>query len=299
LFRSLSSHHATCRLAAASVLIGTLACSGGAPSEPPLATPSVSVNPSGVVLGGPVEVTYRFAVASDAPNLGEDLLVFVHFVDNEGRLLWTDDHEPPTPSMGWAAGQTVEYTRTVFVPAASLYIGPARILVGLYSREDGRRVPLDGTDVGQLAYAVGTLELLPQADTVFMVPSDGWYAPEVAETGSLVEWQWTSRTALLTFRNPRRAATFFLHLDGRPDLVEGAQVVTISIGEAILDQFTLESSDAVVRKIPIAAAEFGEADLVELTIDAGQTFVPAQVAAGNGDTRELGVRVFHSFLQPL
>ena len=62
-----------------------------------------------VALGSPVEVTYRFTVASDAGPLG-NRKVFVHFVDADGEQMWTDDHDPPTPTSAWKPGQTVEYT---------------------------------------------------------------------------------------------------------------------------------------------------------------------------------------------
>jgi hypothetical protein len=39
--------------------------------------------------------------------------------------------------------------------------------------------------------------------------------------------------------------------------------------------------------------------MVELLLAANRTFVPALVpGAKSGDTRELGVRVFHAFIQP-
>ncbi len=56
----------------------------------------------------------------------------VHVVDTDDELMWTDDHEPPTPTTQWKPGQTIEYTRTVFVPVYP-YVGDATIQLGLYS----------------------------------------------------------------------------------------------------------------------------------------------------------------------
>ena len=44
---------------------------------------------------------------------------------------------------------------------------------------------------------------------------------------------------------------------------------------------------------PVTAAQLGAGDMAELTIEVDQTFVP-----GGGDTRELGIRVFHAFIEP-
>jgi hypothetical protein len=53
-----------------------------------------------------------------------------------------------------------------------------------------------------------------------------------------------------------------------------------------------------VHKIPLAAADLGSADMVEIRLVANRTFVPAlDPSTKSGDTRELGVRVFHAFVQ--
>jgi hypothetical protein len=44
---------------------------------------------------------------------------------------------------------------------------------------------------------------------------------------------------------------------------------------------------------PVTAAQFGPADMSELVIDVDKTF-----SAGGGDPRELGIRVFHAFVEP-
>ena len=65
----------------------------------------VSLSRPKVALGSPVEVTYKFTVAPDAPSLGQRR-VFVHFLDADEELMWTDDHDPPTPTSEWKPGQT-------------------------------------------------------------------------------------------------------------------------------------------------------------------------------------------------
>src|SRR6476646_577579 len=96
-------------------------------SAPPMATPSITLSRDKVPLGGPVDITYKFIVANDA-SCTQNYRVMVHVVDPNEELMWTDDHDPPVPTSGWKPGQTVEYTRTVFVPVYP-YVGEAVIQI--------------------------------------------------------------------------------------------------------------------------------------------------------------------------
>lgn len=283
---------------AVAALAVTAACSKRAADEPALATPAITVNHARAALGSPIEITYQFVVAAGAPKVDQRYRVFVHFLDSSGELMWTDDHEPPVPTTDWVAGKTIAYTRTVFVPIYP-YVGEATVRLGLYSDAQRRRVVLAGEDNGQRAYKVGTLTLLPQSENVFLIYKDGWHPAEVASDNAAVEWQWTKREGLISFRNPRRDAMLFLHLDGRPDLAGRSQTVTVTLAGQVLESFDLASRDEAIRKIPVAAAQFGGADMVDLRLTVDPTFVPAQVpASGSADQRELGVRVFHAFIEP-
>jgi hypothetical protein len=223
----------------------------------------------------------------------------VHFLDADEELMWTDDHDPPTPTSKWQPGQTIEYTRTVFIQLYP-YNGLATVQMGLYSRQDGRRLPLAGENTGQRGYKVGTIDLLPRSENIFLVFKDGWQPEEVAADNAAVTWQWTKREATLSFRNPKRDALFYLHLDGRPDLfTPAAQRVVVAAGDQVIDDFSLTTRDEVIRKVPVSAAQFGAGETVDLTIKVDPSFVPALVPAANSkDPRELGVRVFHVFVEP-
>jgi hypothetical protein len=69
--------------------------------------------------------------------------------------------------------------------------------------------------------------------------------------------------------------------------------------DQVLDDFMLAPAQIVLHKVPISATQFGAADMVELSILVDKTFVPALLPAStNRDPRELGVRVFHAFVEP-
>ena len=284
-----------------SLLVAALAvmatgCGGSADTAAPLATPSVSVNHTRVPLGSPIEVTYRFQVAPSA-RFDKDYRVLVHYLDADDELMWTDDHMPPQPTTSWKPGQTVEYTRTVFVPLYP-YIGESAIAVGLYAPGSGDRAPLAGEAIGQRAYRVARIRLQPQTDNVFLAFLDGWHGPEAAADNQSVEWQWTRKEGVVRFRNPKRNAVFYLHYDGQPSMFDTPQTVTVSLGAEVIDTFQVSSPEEAIRKIAIKSAQFGPDDVVMIRIAVDKTFVPALAKPGSGDSRELGIRVFHAFVEP-
>jgi len=151
----------------ACVLLSVAACKRKEPDAPPVATPSVTVNHDRAPLGSPLDITYKFVVASDA-KFDEDYRVMLHVVDTDEEMIWTDDHNPPIPTRQWKPGQTVDYTRTIFVPVYP-YVGEATLEVGLYSTSSQKRLPLNGENVGQRAYKVGRI-FRPSSKTGGMRP---------------------------------------------------------------------------------------------------------------------------------
>ena len=78
-----------------------------------------------------------------------------------------------------------------------------------------------------------------------------------------------------------------------------AQQVTVTLGDQTIDTFTIQPKEELIRKPTITAAQLGTADVVELKIAVDKTYVPAVITNGaNRDPRELGVRVFHAYIQP-
>ena len=98
--------------------------------------------------------------------------------------MWTDDHEPAVPTSQWKPGQTVEYTRTVFVPIYP-YVGEAGVQMGLYSAK--RRQAAAARRARTAASArtrSAQLQLLPQTENIFLIFKDGWHPAEAARDNS-------------------------------------------------------------------------------------------------------------------
>lgn len=289
------------RLPACVLIVAASIAPGGCSSEeaepPPVATPSLKLSAERAPAGSPLEMTYQFVVADNAA-FSEDFRVFVHVVDTDEERMWDDDHSPPTPTSQWKPGQTIEYTRTIFVPVFP-YVGDATIRVGLHSLKDQRRLTLNGENVGQHAYRVARLQLLPQTDNLFTIFKEGWHMAEAPAHDANTEWQWTKRQATLTFKNPKRDSVLFLDADSPGRDLHSPQTVQLHLGGQVVEQFTLEPEKRELRKIKLPGALMGDAELAELQIAVDPPFVPQAVSGGKSkDTRELGIRVFHAYVDP-
>ncbi|HEV3061765.1 MAG TPA: hypothetical protein VGY48_26170 [Vicinamibacterales bacterium] len=284
-------------LAAVLTLASVAACSHKEPDAPPVATPSLTLNHERAPLGSPLDITYKFAVANDA-KFDEDYRVMVHVMDTDEQMIWTDDHNPPVPTRQWKPGQAVEYTRTVFVPVYP-YVGEATIQVGLYSTGSQKRLPLNGENVGQRAYKVGRVQLQPQTENLPSVFKDGWHAAEVVEHNTAIQWQWTKKEATFAFKNPRKDCIFYFDVDNPTSVLNEPRHVQLTLNGQPLEEFTLQPGVQELKKIPLKADQLGPGDNAELHILVDKSYIPALIpAANNKDPRELGIRVFHAFVDP-
>src|SRR2546428_6919599 len=130
--------------AVALIAVSTLAvaCRRKEPPAPPVASADMTVNRDKAPLGSPIEMTYKFGGAKDA-RFDEDYKGMVHVVDTDEQMIFAFDHMPPVPTTQWQPGQTVEYTRTEFIPIYP-YVGDTTIQIGLYSTRSPKPVPLAG-----------------------------------------------------------------------------------------------------------------------------------------------------------
>jgi hypothetical protein len=279
--------------------VAGVACSK-ADTTPPVATVSFASNKSRVPLGSPVELTYRFDVAPNAALTGGEYRVFVHVFGSDGQELWKDDHDPEPATSTWKPGQKVQYTRTRFVPITN-FQGEARVEIGLYRNEE--RLPLQGPDAADKdsasrSYHVGSLQLAPQSENLFVIYKAGWHPAEYAPDDPTKDWQWTQKSSVLALRNPHKDITFYLEFDARTDPFVGApQQVTVFAGDQALATFPADSTLPTLRKVPVTAAQLGSNEMAELRIEVDRTFVPAKLSGGGRDGRELGIRVYHAFVE--
>ena len=277
-------------LAAAILSVAVVAgCNRKPETVPCVATATVSMPRDRAAIGSPLKMTYKFDVTQP---VSSDFVVFVHVLDDQGDSLWGDDHQPPQPTSTWKPGQKVEYTRTIFVQNYP-YIGPAHVRIGLYQPSTSQRLPLCNSELSRQEYEVLKFQLLPQSENIFLIYKDGWHPAEVAPDNATVEWQWTKKAATISFKNPRKDSTFYLEFDARIDQFSPAQQVTIRSGAQVIGTFAADSKTTRLVSFPVTAAQLGDTDMAEITLEVDKVFAP-----GGSDPRELGIRVFHAFVEP-
>ena len=265
-----------------------------------MANVAFSASRQRVVTGGPVDLTYKFEVLPNATVDG-DYAVFVHLLDAEGGILWTDDHEPPIKTSVWKGGLTIgPYTRTRFVPRTP-YTGPVSIIVGLYKPGTEKRLTLSGTQPDpslnkRREYKVGEIEILPGSDDLRF--GSGWYDLDGDPKNPGGRWRWTQKSAAFTVRNPKRDVTLYLEADARTDAFATPQAVTILVNGQAVTTFSAANAQPEIHRIPITAAQMGSGEIAEIRIDVDRTFVPSQLPVRSLDTRELGLRVYNVFVEP-
>ena len=280
-------------VSASLVLLAGLTGCGVTDSAPPVATPAVELSRSSVSLGGTLDMRYRFTVAPDITDFPGDYQVFVQFLNTNGAVMFTDDHAPPQPTGTWRPGQEIEYDRRVIVPVDP-YTGQVTVAVGLQSPLNGNRLPLEGQYLGERAYSVGTLDMVPPSRNGLAKYQDGWHG---VESGTNRDWRWTTGRATIVFPNPRTAATLHLEVGGQPELLETAQRLTLEIDGTEIETLDLASEAPIFHRIDVPAESLGDGATVVLTLNVEGAFVPAEITGNeNPDRRELGARVFYAFL---
>lgn len=276
----------------------SLAACSSADNTTPVATVSVSAERARAPIGSPLQLTYRFQL-SGAP-IANDYTVFVHLVNADGQSLWNDDHEPAVPTSAWKPGQTVEYTRTRFLPSL-LHPGDATLEVGLYRGEE--RLPLTALRVprapGSRAYPVADLQLAPESENVFVIYQSGWYPDDFVPGDPAGSSKWTQQSATIAFRHPRADASLLLEYAARPDAFGGTpqNVTIVGAGNQAIASFPADSNEVRLRRIPVTSAQLGSGDMAELRIEVDKTFVPANLGTSERDVRDLGIRVYHAFVE--
>jgi hypothetical protein len=267
-------------------------------SSPPVANVTFSANVTKVAIGSPVDLTYKFDVLPNAAITG-DYLVFVHVVDVDGEMMWTDDHEPPVKTSLWKPGQTIgPYTRTRFVPKFP-YSGPASVVIGLYKRDGGERLALSSAIAdpkleARHEYRVGQLEIAPANDTI--KPTSGWYDLEGDQKEPENRWRWTQKSAVLSGPNPKKDVTLYVEFAAPADLFTPPQMVTIVANSRPVTTFAANNRERQLRRIPITASQLGSADTVEIRIDVDRTFMPSTISPESHDPRTLGLRIYNVFV---
>jgi hypothetical protein len=277
-------------LVAAGLLSG---CREGPPPEVHPIAPGLSVNRDRVPLGSALEVTFEWTVGPNAKPIPPGHRAFVHLLDSYGVILLTADHVPDPPPDEWRPGETYRYGRTLLVPV-SPYVGEARFVMGLYSTAgDGARLHLDGEGIGRQEYHVRTVDLLPQTENVFLVYKEGWHEPQLHPDNPAIEYTWTKREAVISFRNPKTDVVVYLQAETCFDCFSDPPTLALSVGP-VGTTIPIEDGQVFLERVRINAADLGTDEWIDLRLQMSESFVPARLTPPrNDDPRELALLVHH------
>ncbi|HSP07637.1 MAG TPA: hypothetical protein VLR94_10700 [Acidobacteriota bacterium] len=257
--------------------------------------PKVQINKKSAEMGTPIEVTYSFSTKKEYVALQRDLTVFCHFLDPKRVIRFQDDHLPSIPTSQWRPNGNYHYTRTVFIPK-NIPAGEYTLSLGIYSPEKGERFDLDAKTLDHRAYNMGTLliEIPPQDITIQY--AKGWYDPETIPSDVGEHWRWTKKEAVLKVRNPKADALLYFKADGNTEhFKDSPQMVTLKIGDNVIDTFPITSNMPFMKKYNVAKNLLGSGNMLELNVQVDRTFIPAEDKISS-DTRELGIRVYEIYL---
>lgn len=140
------------------LLLGPLGC-GGAQEGPPVATLDIEPREVTVNHSSYADLDLHWQLTGELEGRQGTLRVFVHLLDEEGRLTRTFDHLPPGE---WTVGEEWEDSTRIYqsVLAPPLPPGSYTLTIGLYDGAD-QRWPLDveGEAVDRQEYAVARVEV--------------------------------------------------------------------------------------------------------------------------------------------
>ncbi len=166
--------------------------------------------------------------------------------------------------------------------------------LGLYDPPSGKRLVLNAPEASRREYVVAKIQILASSrehlrDLQGRLAPGGKRRQEPAERVAVDQEDRDARRS----RTRRRTSTLYLEYDARPDLFTPPQQVTLKIGDQVVGQFTADAKSPTLLTFPMTAASSGPATWWTWSIDVDQTFKP-----GGTDPRELGIRVFHVYVEP-
>lgn len=245
------------------------------------------------------KMNYEFDVKDGFAGLDDDYRIFVHFWRLKTKeMLLQDDHTPEKPFSQWKPGDSIKYSREVFIPEFLDEFDidfegyeEVRLTIGLYkpTQEKGPKFILYQKVLNVESASLNAPEL---------VYDEGWNQPEQdpkIENPNEQSWRWTKKTAVCIVQNPRKESLLIIR--GGVDKAKiPDQKVIFKINDQVLDEFIPETAK-FEKKYIIAPEKMGSGDEFKLIIETDKTFIPSELDAKANDDRELGVQIFFLYFR--
>ena len=248
------------------VLAAAAGCSREQTAEPPVATPSVTLNKDRAAIGSPLRITYKFEPLAERTSTATTRSSSTSWIRKGRSSGRTTTSRRCRRRSGRPGSRSSTPGRSSFRTTRT----SARRSSGSVSTtpSTGKRLSLRASrrHPGRSTW-FEKLNLLPQSENIFLIYRDGWHPPEIDPNDPTSEWQWTKKNATVAFRNPKKDATFYLELDARPDLFTPPQQVTVTAGGSRSRTFAGRLKDRTLKTFPLTAAQFGDGDMAEIGVE--------------------------------
>jgi len=243
--------------ALALALISGWGCHGSRAASGPVAQieTDVSITPATVPEGQAIAVTYRWRTGPGFQPLSGDYLAFVHALDTEGAMVFTDDHAPTPMTSAWRPSQEYSYTHILFAP--QYMCGRLTLRVGLY--KDGERLTMRGKEVGRQEYAVGDLTIVARREPPVRFGAD-WSRPESYLADAFRPARWLQQpNGTIWIENPRKDALALLSVRAASAYVGTWPALRVVVGNAGWT-LPIQTRDAVLLRLRVPKVAWGRAD---------------------------------------
>jgi hypothetical protein len=242
---------------------GSTACGRVSPFPALPVTPRVEVVGAAEATAGHA-VTLRYTWTA-APELAADrpYRVFVHFLDADGAVAFTDDHTPPGGTREWRSGGSHTYERRVVLPDDA---GPLRVRVGLTTARFPYKTRVTDAATGAPAFPI--VAVIDPRENVALAEEAvageaGFDVWERDRHASQRWYRWTRRQSRFLFLQPAAGGRLLLQGYVRRSAMTRDPRVTIRAAGAEAS-VSPSSDDRFVLELDVAGD--GAARLVEGTL---------------------------------
>jgi hypothetical protein len=242
------------------------------------------------------KMEYEFKINDEFQPIAKDYKVFVHWWRKKSKeMLLQDDHLPEMKTSAWKKGETIKYSRIVFIPQ----------FINEFDNIDFEGYEEVRLTIGLYDPTPGSKESFNLFDRAINVQPASYNAPEIAyyegwnelETDPTIadpfmrSWRWTTGKAVCIIENPHREATLIVKGG-----VNQAKKVILKINETPLDEFVPET-DKFSKEYTLTPQMMGEGDEFSLKIETDKTFVPSRMIPTSKDNRELGIQIYFIYFR--
>ncbi|MBN1879803.1 hypothetical protein JW823_06805 [bacterium] len=226
-----------------------------------------------VITGNSLQtVKYDWSLVS-SESLSDQLSVKVHYVNDDNRIIFQDDHSLPS------LGPNISYIRDVLIP---LIPRPQNIhmLIGLYSKNsDLKYVIPDETGVYKNKIKVISFKVtpplyvddLPEARVAF---GEGWYQKEFS-ANQTESWRWMGKQAHCRLKGADRDLTLYIHGWIPEDRFPNKLTLELDLKDETIGTYSDLSGEFII-KLDIANERIANNETEELTITANDSFTPSE-----------------------